>query len=58
MDDIYILACLMQLVCVLTHMSEGIFKKIKKYHNITDLKYRDAIERPYIYVKNLGEIFL
>ena len=48
MDDIYILACLMQLVCVLAHTSEGIFKKIKKYHNITDLKYRDAIERPYI----------
>ena len=33
MDDIYILACLMQLVCVLTHTSEGMFKKKKKNHN-------------------------
>ena len=47
MDDIYILACLMQLVCVLTHTSEVIFKK--KNHNMTDLKYRDAIDRPYIF---------
>ena len=47
MDDIYILACLMQLVCVLTHTSEGIFKKIKKYHNMTYRRFRDAIDSPY-----------
>ena len=46
MDDIYILACLMQLVCVLTHTSEGIFKKIKKYHNMTDLNLGTDPGRP------------
>ena len=42
MDDIYILACLMQSDCVLTHTSEGIFKK-KQQHNMTYLKFRDAM---------------
>ena len=43
MDDIYVLACLMQSDCFLTHTSEGIFKKIYIYHNMTYLKFRDAI---------------
>ena len=43
MDDIYILACLVKLVCVLTHTSGGIFKKNLKNHNMTYLKFRDAI---------------
>ena len=47
MDDIYILACLMQSDCVLTHTSEGIFKKKQKQHNMKYLKFTEAI-RPSI----------